>query len=103
MAKVSVTFAESAVRDLEEIQAWYESELVPEVGQRLVSEIFDRVEALRDNPDMGRVVPEFGQKYLRELIQAPFRIVYKREAKKVRVVRVWRSERLLKLSGGVGE
>ena len=95
MSKVAVTFAESAVRDLEEIQAWYESELVPEVGRRLVSEVFERVEALLDNPDMGRVVPEFGQKYLRELIHPPFRIVYKRESKKVRVVRVWRSERLL--------
>ena len=102
MAKVSITFAESAVRDLEEIQAWYESEFVPEVGQRLVSEVFEGAEALRDNPDMGRVVPEFGQKYLRELIHPPFRIVYKRESKKVRVVRVWRSERLLKLSGVPG-
>ncbi|MGJ8670613.1 MAG: type II toxin-antitoxin system RelE/ParE family toxin [Oceanococcus sp.] len=98
MTKVSVTFAESAVQDLEEIHAWYVGELVPEVGQRLIVEIFERVEALRDNPDMGRVVPEFGQKYLRELIHPPFRIVYKREAKKARVVRVWRSERLLSSS-----
>lgn len=103
MGKVSVTFAESAVRDLEEIQTWYEGELVPEVGRRLVSEIFERVEAVRDNPDMGRIVPEFGQKYLRELIHPPFRIVYKCEAKKVRVVRVWRSERLLKLPGEADE
>lgn len=102
VAKVSVTFAESAVRDLEEIQAWYESEMVPEVGQRLISEVFECVEALRDNPDMGRLVPEFGQKYLRELIHPPFRIVYKREPKKVRVVRVWRSERFLASSGGLG-
>ena len=99
MAKVSVTFAESAVRDLEQIKAWYESELVPEVGQRLVAEVFERVEVLRDNPDMGRVVPEFDQKHLRELIHPPFRIVYKREDKRVRVVRVWRSERLLRLGG----
>lgn len=102
MAKVSVTFAESALRDLEEIQAWYDGELVPEVGLRLVLEIIERVEALRDDPDMGRVVPEFDQKYLRELIHPPFRIVYKREARKVRVVRVWRSERLLRLSSGAG-
>lgn len=103
MGKVSVTFAESAVRDLEEIQTWYEGELVPEVGRRVVSEIFERVEAVRDNPDMGRIVPEFGQKYLRELIHPPFRIVSKCEAKKVRVVRVWRSERLLKLPGEADE
>ena len=103
MGKDSVTFAESAVRDLEEIQTRYEGELVPEVGRRLVSEIFERVEAVRDNPDMGRIVPEFGQKYLRELIHPPFRIVCKCEAKKVRVVRVWRSERLLKLPGEADE
>ena len=103
MGKGSVTFAESAVRDLEEIQTWYEGELVPEVGRRVVSEIFERVEAVRDNPDMGRIVPEFGQKYLRELIHPPFRIVSKCEAKKVRVVRVWRSERLLKLPGEADE
>lgn len=102
MAKVSLTFAESAVQDLEEIRAWYERERVPDVGQRLVAEVFERVEALQDNPDMGRMVPEFGQKYLRELIHPPFRIVYKRELKKVRIVRVWRSERLLKLSDDAG-
>lgn len=99
MAKVSITFAESAVRDLEDIRAWYEGEFAPGVGRRLVLEIVERAEALRDNPDIGRMVPEFGQKNLRELIHPPFRIVYKREENKVRVVRVWRSERLLALAG----
>lgn len=99
MATVTVTLAEAAVRDLEAIVAWYEDELVPEVGRRLVSEVLARVQVLAENPDLGRVVPEFGQKYLRELIHPPFRIVYKREEHAVRVVRVWRSERLLQLPG----
>lgn len=85
MVRVSVTFAESAIRDLEEIQAWYENELVPEAGQRLVLEHFERVEALRDSLEIGRVVPEFRQTYLRELIHPPIRIVYKREEEKARV------------------
>ncbi len=100
--KVAVTFSASAIRDLEDIRAWYERELASQAGQRLLAEIVQRVEALRDNPDIGRVVPEFGQPYLRELIHPPFRIVYKREAKKLRIVRVWRSERLLQLPGRVG-
>ena len=70
---------------------------VPEVGKRLVSEVFQRVEALANHPDMGRVVPEFDQPFLRELIHPPFRIVYRRDAQRVRIVRVWRSERLLHL------
>ena len=44
---------------------------------------------------MGRIVPEFDQPFLRELIRPPFRIVYRRDPRRVRVVRVWRSERLL--------
>ena len=43
-------------------------------------------------PDSGRVVSEFDQPALRELIQPPFRIVYRRGTAHVHVVRVWRSE-----------
>ncbi len=97
MPPPAVTFAESALADLEAILAWYAEQDVPEVGRRLVEEVLDRVQALRNHPDMGRVVPEFDQPFLRELIHPPFRIVYRREPKRIRVVRVWRSERLLRL------
>ena len=49
---------------------------------------------------MGRIVPEFDRPFVRELIHLPFRIVYRLESKRVRIVRVWRSERLL---SGLGE
>ena len=94
---MAISFAESALRDLEEVRSWYMEQGVPEVGTRLVSEVFQRVEALASHPDMGRVVPEFEQPFLRELIHPPFRIVYRRDAQRVRIVRVWRSERLLHL------
>ena len=45
---------------------------------------------------MGRVVPEFEQPFLRELIHPPLRIVYRREPRRVRIVRVWRSERQMR-------
>jgi toxin ParE1/3/4 len=72
---------------------------VPEVGERLISEILASIEALAEHPDIGRIVPEFGQAFLRELIRPPFRIVYRRDPKQVRIVRIWRSERLLELPG----
>ncbi len=97
MTAARVSFAESALSDLAGIQEWYTAEGVPEVGDRLVAEIFQRVEVLADHPDIGRIVPEFDQSFLRELIHPPFRIVYRREPLRVRVVRVWRSERLLRL------
>ncbi|MBF8250860.1 MAG: plasmid stabilization system protein [Deltaproteobacteria bacterium] len=95
--KVSVSFAGSAVSDLEEIRAYYTEQDVPDVGERLIAEIISKIENLSEYPDRGRVVPEFDLEYLRELIHPPFRIVYRRDSNKVRIVRVWRSERLLKL------
>lgn len=94
-----VTFADSAVVDLEKLLSYCQEQLVPDVGVRLLGEIIGRIADLEINPEMGRVVPEFGRENLRELIQPPFRIVYRHERAKVRIVRVWRSERLLKLPG----
>jgi len=96
-AKVSITFADSAASDLQNILAYYEEQSAPHIGKRLVAEIIDDIELLKEQPDMGRMVPEFELEYLRELIRPPFRIVYRRDKKRVRIVRVWRSERLLKM------
>ena len=97
MPSSTITFAESALSDLEQLRIWYAEQGVPDVGNKLVTEIFDRIEVLADHPEMGRVVPEFGQAFLRELIHPPFRIVFRHHARRVRVVRVWRGERLLRL------
>lgn len=97
MARIAISFAESALGELQEVLDWYIEQGVPVVGQRLVSEVIQHIETLADHPDIGRVVPEFEQPFLRELIHPPFRIVYRRETKKVRVVRIWRSERLLSI------
>ena len=85
----------SASDDLERIKGYYKEEGVPHLGEEFVASIFEHIETLRANPDIGRMVPEFGEKKIRELIHLPFRIVYLREQDSIHVVRVWRSERLL--------
>ena len=92
-----ITFAESAVQDLEDILAYYADQEMLQVGSRLVAEIITDIELLSSQPRMGRMVPEFEQDFLLELIRPPFRIVYRVDSNQVRIVRVWRSERLLKL------
>jgi len=96
-ARARISFAASAVADLEAIRSWYAGQQAPEVGERLLREIVAHVERLSDFPESGRVVPEFGLVQLREIIHPPFRIVYRVDQDRVRVVRVWRSERLLEL------
>ena len=79
MSPMVISFTESALRDLEEVRIWYTEQGVPDVGTRLVAEVFQRVPALADHPDKGRVVPEFDQSFLRELIHPPFDVVYRRD------------------------
>jgi len=94
---VKVRLTESAINDLQELLLYYEEQLAPQAGQRFVTEILDRIDTLIDNPDIGRIVPEFSTDNIRELIHKPFRVVYLRESSIISIVRVWRSERILEL------
>jgi plasmid stabilization system protein ParE len=94
---IIITLAESAVQDLEAIREYYQEQEVPEVGERFIKEIILSVEKLALHPDRGRIVPEFNNPHVRELIHTPFRVVYRRHIEKISVVRVWRSERLMRL------
>lgn len=94
---MEVFVSNSAYSDLEEIKEYYEEEGVPHISKQFLSSILEHVQMLVDNPDIGRVVPEFGEERIRELIHSPFRVVYLRELDSIHVIRVWRSERLLKL------
>ena len=93
--KISLTA--SAIEDLKELRAYYEEQSAPQVGSRFISEILERIESLKENPDIGRMVPEFETENIREFIHKPYRVVYLREPSSIFIVRVWRSERILKL------
>lgn len=42
--KFIITFAISAVQDLEDVRRWYTDQQVPEVGEKLIAEVFRSVE-----------------------------------------------------------
>jgi plasmid stabilization system protein ParE len=65
MTEIQIGLAESAIGDLEGIREWYQDHGVPEVGERLILEIFERIETLAEHPEIGRIVPELGQAFLR--------------------------------------
>lgn len=94
---MKLRIAKSAVADLQAIQAYYKEQGVPHIGNDFVAAILQRIEILQHHPDAGRVVPEFYQENIRELIHAPFRLVYLRQTEEIVLIRVWRSERLLAL------
>ena len=94
---MNISFSKSAIEDLENIKEYYLDQSVPQIGQDFVVAIIEHIATLSKHADIGRIVPEFNDELIRELTHAPFRIVYLRECKSVKIIRVWRSERLLKL------
>ena len=95
---MEILIANSAFHDLESISAYYIEQGVPHIGKEFLASIIDHIQILMDHPDIGRIVPEFDQPSIREMIHPPFRIVYLRELEVIKVIRIWRSERLLSLA-----
>ena len=94
---MKISFSKSAFNDLENIISYYNGQGVPDVGIKFTRAIVKHIEVLSEHPDIGRVVPEFEQNHIREIIHKPFRVVYQRDKNSIMVIRVWRSERLLVL------
>jgi toxin ParE1/3/4 len=94
---MELTLTQSALDDLQSLQAYYADQGVPEIGQRFVNDIIEAVQRLLDHPGSGRKVPEFEQEQIREVILSPYRIVYLRESSLISIIRVWREERELVL------
>ena len=94
---MKILVSESAFTDLEDIIEYYKEQNIPNIGTEIVSKIIEHFQVLLKHPEIGRKVPEFNDECIREIIHPPYRIVYLRETKTVQIIRVWRSERLLKL------
>ena len=87
-------WAPSALLDLKDI-ASYIAEASPQSSIRFVKSIFQNIEQLIDFPESGRIVPEFEDPCIRELIRKPCRIIYrlKSQEKIVEIVRIWHAAR----------
>lgn len=94
---MKVVVTQSAFGDLESIREYYSEEGACQVGEKFQREIIAHIQHLEIHPDLGRPVPELSIPSIRELIHPPFRIIYLREESVIRVIRIWRSERLLVL------
>jgi len=71
-----ILISNSALANLEAIKECYIEEDVPDIGEQFVTSIIEHIETIPDNPEIGRIVPEFNTKKIRELIHKPFRIIY---------------------------
>jgi len=86
-----ILWAGPALRDLEEQLEFIGAE-APDAADRIAARIHRRVGRLARFPELGRMVPELQDPGLRELIEAPFRVIYERKVDQIRVLAVLRAE-----------
>ena len=60
----------------------------PFYAEQVVDRVVARLEQARRHPASGRMVPEFGREDVRELIEPPYRLVYRVQADAVEVLSV---------------
>lgn len=92
---VRIIWTELALDDLKSIHD-YVSRESHVYATRLIEKIIGRVQQLEIFPESGKIVPEFGKKSIKELIEGNYRIIYKIHSEHIGIARIHHSARLLK-------
>lgn len=73
---VKVVWTDSAIFDLDDIGEYIAKDS-ERYAQITVERLFNSVDILEKNPRLGKIVQEFGNDKIREIIRIDYRIVYK--------------------------
>ena len=67
----------------------------PERAMSFGYQLISQTDRLQESPESGRIVPEYENQLLREIILRPYRIVYRvnHDRKLCEIARVWHSAR----------
>ena len=88
-----IIWSPRSLRDVESIRD-YISRDSSRVADLVVARIIKVVERLQAFPESGRKVPERNDPEIREVIAAPYRVVYRLREGNVEIITVFRASRL---------
>jgi plasmid stabilization system protein ParE len=83
-----VTWSPQSLQDLESIKSFVAGDS-PHYAGLLVQKLVAAVERLAAFPNSGRVVPEFGDPRIREIVWRNYRLVYRLAGSSVEIVTVF--------------
>ncbi len=74
----------------------------PVYARQVVERLYAAAGQVLTFPDSGRIVPERGEPYIREVVRPPYRIIYRRGPELIEILTIHHSARLLPDSLGGG-
>jgi len=93
---VTVKWTKNALEELDEI-ARYISRDSPKFAKILVNQIFEMAGHLEQFPKLGRIVPEYNNPDLREIIYKNYRIIYLIKKEQLEIISIIHGSRKLNL------
>lgn len=93
--KLKVVWTENAIHDLSVIKKFIAEDSLNR-SERWVEELLDAGESLSTLASRGRIVPEFNQEKLRELLIGNYRLVYRLSLRLVEILTVFEGHRQLR-------
>jgi toxin ParE1/3/4 len=94
MAQIEIVWSQSALNDIQEIVSFISRDS-EQYAVNFATRIVETVETLGQFPEIGRVVPEYNNPEIRELIYRNYRVVYKVNPGFVEIITVFQGSRLL--------
>jgi toxin ParE1/3/4 len=93
---VKIVWTEVSIIDLKEIFDYIADDSL-RYATITTYKIYQRAQEIIDNPYLGRIVPEFNEKSIRELVEGNYRIIYRIKSNiQVDILRIYHSARSLK-------
>ena len=92
---MKVLWTQESLLRLDQIER-YISRNNPERSVQFVEMLMQKGESIAHNPEKGRVVPEYGDKRVRELIVGNYRMVYRKKQGHIEILTVFEGHRLLR-------
>ena len=90
-----VIWSHLAIRRLEEIRSFIATD-APLTADQVIRRLISSMDRLTDFPFSGRVVPEYEVKEIREIIDPPYRILYRVYRDRIEIVSVIHSRQTLR-------
>jgi addiction module RelE/StbE family toxin len=84
---VTVKWTKNALEDLDDI-AKYISKDSPKFATIFVNQIFETIRHLEQFPKLGRIVPEYNNPDIREIIYKNYRIIYLLKIEQLEIISV---------------
>ena len=89
---MKVVWTETAVAHLNSVYE-YISKTSPLYAHLMVRRLWDRTGQIQTFPQSGRMVPEYQQPDLREVLEPPYRIIYRVREQRLEILAVVHSRR----------